>query len=1779
MAEPFIIHTNLDLTGIKDGFKQLRVLLAQQQKMIASGSLGGGDTSGTKAATKANMLHAVSMQNVLGNLKKIKQKQGDVNDELGKGSKRIRNFDAGLSDVGRRVFIWGSLSAAIFGTLAALKAAVDFTIEFNVAMAELKKVIPKESDFKALQNTSFELAIEFGVEPLEAVKTMRRFAQAGLSTKEAVEASRTALLAMNVAMVDFESAMGAIVAANKIFGFSFAETARIMDKIQAVQAQFAVDPKDLIQSITAIGPAIKALGGDIDDLMGNIAALAEAARISGKEASNSLKRVFSRIPSAEGIQALQEVGIAVFSLEGKFRPLNAIMQDIAKTMDKATEAEKVNLAITLAQVRQYPKLLALIDNYNQAVKATAISAGALTEAQDANRITMASYDKRLVAAGARMTQFGNEFVESGVIQTLVLFKETAGMIATSLLPLIKGIAMIVSGTAVVATTFKLARTIMIGWGKDTKEVFKGIGTHLVYFNRGAGKAALASDKVRISMMGWRKAAACATFLMGALTLLAPIIFMVMESIQKNSKAIKEMTKDVENFKKSLSGLNKIGFDVENTDTQFRKIQSAIIGVTKSMNGLNEISDKAMSIFFTEITGKPLDQLGGEELAQTNKLLKEFQSLYLTILNRPVKEAITGQIKRINKAFDGMIKKAADIGKTEGVAKEIAQLRKFSWMDLISDRGHANANYEAITKIYETVDSLAILEKQWKLTSDTTRKGIIKQQMSAEIDEAAKSILKYIDVQELLDDPKKQIAGTETNIGAIIAETEAEKHLLQIKERAIEFLNEYATKVQMTGIELKKFKAAFSEIFEEIKPVTEAIKHFTIAVNAVSILGGVKKSLSSTVAGFNAQFIAIDKVSVALKNSSIAYNMYVEKATAADNAIKETIRKTKENVTAIKTVENEIAALNSMIKVAREAASTGDKITVGIKDKSLKDNNAKLSTLKQRLISLKVVAEENDKRLGDVIKRLGAYAAAYQNIVSWQKRQVDVAKTSNRAFSELAKQTISFNNAFSNTPIEKFKTNEKVYAAIVEKQKEGIDAQRGALKLSDLEIKYKKQDLDDAYKIEKSMRARIVVMQELKRVRETLISFAEKQVVAEHDIQKSIIDANLELSKVGKQRDTDNIFKLELKAIKAKTALEKDSIKTLLDRGIITEQEANTQMVMVGINERKLAAEVAINDILERRTIKYNKIKTEVDGIKSSVTTWLTDQNQLLDDLAGTNGIATAIGRLATGITDVMNQRDAEIISDALTGRIEKTVNKMRGGVIDGFEYGSKEMAELISKVLDDTTFPANIAKSLTSAQEAISLIQTRDLENAWEKIAKEQFPELTKAIIAGFEGGLSKIGARPSEPTESIDEIMTDFSPISKRIFSEHLEIAKLIAEKNKEEKESGNKIPDITCSTDCNLSPIIVEKNTTDEPLVPAIGALSNQVNELSKMVISTNKPVVDTIVDKETTDKYSGLVMNNLLDTLSEFQDVPIIADSQVVDVVVDKETTDEPLVPAIGVLSNQVNELSKMILTIDTQHVDTNIEKDIPSVPLIINIDNLLSKLSGLSNMEEKINTPIIGNDIKKEETRKHNEKVLKETGVQIVLAEESNIIQGKNNDVLNKISAKIDTGNGINANAATDSNAAAADAKGALKRMAVSLAVGAVGREVAKSNGRDSSLVNAGSSVGGLTALALGATPGGLVAGAAMLAGGVLGGLLGGKKEEEKQQIVHLEKIAQNTSAMVDQLSPQLFNAPSTFSLPAMGFSTTQQSVTNNYNITIDGNADGEDIVDAIQTMSDTSSILD
>lgn len=1086
ITNKYTIGTRLDLGGIRAGIRELQMLLKSVNLNKDTSTVISDDTlQRIQIAQKA--------------VKDLNNNYGALNAALigtGKQGKEVATaFGAtasALGDVARRVFVWGALSAAIFGAFQQLKEFYELTIAVNKEMGELRKVVADISvDFAGLQGKAIDLSIEFGTDPIETLNVLKQFAQAGLSVEESLAATKTALLGVNVTGATTQEVFNAIISSARIFNIAIEDTARVIDKIQAVERAFAVDPKDLIASITAIGPAVTTLGGNIDDLFGNIAALGEAARVSGREAGNSLKRVLSQIVSEEGIRALQSIGVKVLASADDYRPLRDILSDLNEKLKNTTQVQKQNLAMTLAQVRQYPKFLALLQNYVRAQDAIEISQNAQGEAFEANQRILDTYSKRLQIADNQTKQFAISALDSsfGITTAFNAIRISVGDFAGSLNEAGAGpIVSLISTVSLLGGAFLALKPILLGRNKDISAATKGLNLfqlaneNTVKSVKGLNKAQKASV---LSTARWTLGISAA---IGALGLLAIGMEYFTREEKRVQAVLKEIRSDIDKFKKSLEKVDFAGLNATDSTSKF----AALIDVFEEANETaknGKIDADALRTAYSELIFKtPFDKLDTSQLETLNNLLKETAVLADSISFRPFFErfqkefselpgllnraatSIAKDSKRGRDAFDALIKipgsNTQELTFFGKALQEIADITDGFWDASTSKTKIAEIAKEIGALTQEVIDYEANLRTagdDHKAFFDTFGRDTVR---TNSVEKIRDLLIGMIDIDKALEQASKE-SGTALS-GALIVDPveQRAKVFAEASELVVASLLQIAKDRGASSSVLAKLSVELGGLVEKAGQAAGATGVLAIELNKVALISGLKSSSASIISGFNAQLRAIAAIGKAGGNISAVYDTAEEGIKAVDETLKRLTRTIGDNETKINTLEIEAQALSTLLA---ELNDPKNKNIALLDTKAATNIKKEITDIKQEQLVLNAINKVNLSTLGASTTQLLKLKSVLLDIVEVEKARKVVIEGQKDLIGEILSKQVELNNIRVDFSTDALKENDKIFNQILNSQLDYYDNLVSAGILEKEVANEKKNQLIIAENIAKSTR--------------------------------------------------------------------------------------------------------------------------------------------------------------------------------------------------------------------------------------------------------------------------------------------------------------------------------------------------------------------------------------------------------------------------------------------------------------------------------------------------------------------------------------------------------------------------------------------------------------------------------------------------------------------------------------------------------------------------------------
>lgn len=220
------------------------------------------------------------------------------------------------------------------------------------------------------------------------------------------------------------------------------------------------------------------MGNSIDQTLGVVTAITEQTRNASKSA-RAANTIFSRLAQVVDensdtgkalTQIYKDLDIALYDSTGQLRSTYDILADLASKWGSLDKNTQQYIAITSAGSNQLNNFLALMNNFDHAVDATATSLNSAGSAARENAAYMESLEAKTNALKAAFQDLANNVIESDLVKALL-------DLATSFLKVAN------SGIGQVVTQFTLLTGVLTGgialfgkFGSALGSMFTGFGS-------------------------------------------------------------------------------------------------------------------------------------------------------------------------------------------------------------------------------------------------------------------------------------------------------------------------------------------------------------------------------------------------------------------------------------------------------------------------------------------------------------------------------------------------------------------------------------------------------------------------------------------------------------------------------------------------------------------------------------------------------------------------------------------------------------------------------------------------------------------------------------------------------------------------------------------------------------------------------------------------------------------------------------------------------------------------------------------------------------------------------------------------------------------------------------------------------------------------------------------------------------------------------------------------------------------------------------------------------
>ena len=267
------------------------------------------------------------------------------------------------------------------------------------------------------------------------------FKKSGFNEEDSATLAGVAAMYQNVAddAISAGESANFIISQMKAFGLEAEDATHIIDALNEVSNTQAVSSADLANNLGKASAAMALGNNTYEQALSLMTAITEINR-SGAKSARALVSVQSRLTqvldeqSSTGkalVAIYNNLGIALKDQNGQLRPTFEIFKDLAEKWPTLTTNQRDYIALTQAGANQTSNFVALMDNFEAALKAEATAMKSSGSAARENAAYMESLEAQTTQLKATFQDFANNVIDKELVSSvLTLANDALGLLNT-----------------------------------------------------------------------------------------------------------------------------------------------------------------------------------------------------------------------------------------------------------------------------------------------------------------------------------------------------------------------------------------------------------------------------------------------------------------------------------------------------------------------------------------------------------------------------------------------------------------------------------------------------------------------------------------------------------------------------------------------------------------------------------------------------------------------------------------------------------------------------------------------------------------------------------------------------------------------------------------------------------------------------------------------------------------------------------------------------------------------------------------------------------------------------------------------------------------------------------------------------------------------------------------------------------------------------------------------------------------------------------------------------
>ena len=350
--------------------------------------------------------------------------------QLGKiGKSGWQTFTEGIKSFAE----WGLASGSVMEVVQATKQMISNVRELDDSLLELKKVSDLSTEgLEKVVEQAYALGDTVGKTGREVIDATTEFKRAGYDMQESMDMAEAAMVMTNVAegITETSDAAGTLISVLKGFNMAESEVMSIVDMINSTSNQSPIGFDQLAEGLERTSGTLAQSGVSIQETIGLLTAGYAQLR-NVEKVSQGLITISARIrgvgEDGEAIDGLSskmsedfgKIGIAVENADGSLRSLYEIAQDYSKVLPNLTDKQKQYYAELAAGKHQVTVWNSIVQQFQDAEKATAQAIDSVGSASEENQKKLDSISGRIAIFDSAVEHLSTTLIESDLIKFFV----------------------------------------------------------------------------------------------------------------------------------------------------------------------------------------------------------------------------------------------------------------------------------------------------------------------------------------------------------------------------------------------------------------------------------------------------------------------------------------------------------------------------------------------------------------------------------------------------------------------------------------------------------------------------------------------------------------------------------------------------------------------------------------------------------------------------------------------------------------------------------------------------------------------------------------------------------------------------------------------------------------------------------------------------------------------------------------------------------------------------------------------------------------------------------------------------------------------------------------------------------------------------------------------------------------------------------------------------------------------------------------------------------------